>query len=493
MKVRGLITKRQGKQNLTPHQQQLLASNQENQSIIIAQADKNLGPIGIDIKDYIKLGLEHLNTSTYEMLTRAQAARDIQELQEEIYSWTICHHCSLSDNVVNFIRNHLDDTADDPLGYFYLLIKLHKTPISGRPVCSDWGSLPHALGQWVDKTLQPIVQDQALYFKNLAELKSEMEQLDLPANISLFTYDTIAMYPNINTAQCIKRLSNYLTDPNISSRFGYSPVVLLDAIKLVMENNCMRFGDVIVKQVSRIAMGMSPAPTIANLFVAIYEKTHVLQYVPHVFLYLCCFINDGIDIWLHNPDLTIDKNNWLNFQACLNNSGLKWVFSKRSNEVVFMDLRLKIEGKKIVTSLFAKPMALHLYIPPHSCHALGVLLGIVFGIVLHIHQLCSRATDIVRELKLFFHRLLDRGYQSSQMTPLFQQAMDNAKNYLRRTALDHVRAKSRKDTAHCCHVFLHFPYHPANPSSKSIQKLWRDMVATPNGQTPLNCLTNQQG
>jgi hypothetical protein len=93
-----------------------------------------------------------------------------------------------------------------------------------------------------------------------------------------------------------------------------------------------------------------------------------------------------------------------------------------------MDLWLKIEGKKIVTSLFEKPMALHLYIPPHSCHAPGVLSGIVFCNVLHIHQLCSRATNIVRELKLFFHHLLDQGYQSSQLTLLFQQAMDNAKN-----------------------------------------------------------------
>jgi hypothetical protein len=256
------------------------------------------------------------------MLTETQAARDIHELQEEIYSWTIHHCCSLSDDMVNFIRKHLNNTADDPLGYFYLLIKLHKTSISGRPVCLDCGSPPHALGQWVDEILQPIVQDQALYFKNSAESKSEMEQLDLPANISLFTYNTIAMYPNIDTTQCIDQLSNYLTDPNISSKFGYSPVALVDAIKLVMENNCMRFGDVIVKQVSRIAMGMSPAPTIANLFVAIYEKTHVLQYVPHVVLYLRCFIDNGIGIWLHNPNPTIDKTNWLSFQTCLNNSGL---------------------------------------------------------------------------------------------------------------------------------------------------------------------------
>ncbi len=313
--MRGLITKWQGKQNLTPHQRLLLSSIQENQLVIIAQADKNLGPVGFDIKDYIKLGLEHLlDTLTYEMLTEAQSARDIQEFQEEIYSWTI-HHCrSLSDNVVNYIRKLLDDAATDQLEPFYLLIKLHLPPICGRPVCLDCGRLPHALGQWVDKILQPIVQDQALYFKNSAELKSEMEQLDLPANTSPFTYDAIAMYPNIDTMQCIEWLSNYLTDPDISSRFGYSPEALLDAIKLVMENNCMRFGDVIVKQVSRIEMGMFPAPTIANLFMAIYEKTHVLQYVFHVVLYLHRFIDDGIGIWLHNPDPTTGKPNLLEQQ-----------------------------------------------------------------------------------------------------------------------------------------------------------------------------------
>jgi hypothetical protein len=154
-----------------------------------------------------------------------------------------------------------------------------------------------------------------------------------------------------------------------------------------------------------------------------------------------------------------------------------------------MVLLLKIEEKKTVTSLFVKPMALHLYIPPHSCYAPGILSGMVFGNVLCIHQLCSRATDLAQELKLFFHLLSDQGYQSLQLTPLFQQAIDNAKNYLRHTALDHVRAKSRKNTAHRCRVF----YHPTNPSSKSIQKLWHDVVATLKVQTPLHCLTNQQG
>jgi hypothetical protein len=213
-------------------------------------------------------------------------------------------------------------------------------------------------------------------------------------------------------------------------------------------------------------MGMSPAPTIANLYVAIYMEMHVLQYFPTTVLYLCCFIDDGLGVWLHDPDPMTDEKNWKEFQDCLHASGLKWIFSDLSREVVFMDLRLKIEGRHITTPLYTKPMALHLYLPPHSCHAPDVLSGLVFGNVLHIHQLCSDANDVMKELKLFFHRLLDRGYQMSQLTHLFQQLMDNANAYLRRTALDHLRAWSKKETSHCQQVFLHLLYHPANPSSK---------------------------
>ncbi len=49
----------------------------------------------------------------------------------------------------------------------------------------------------------------------------------------------------------------------------------------------------------------------------------------------------------------------------------------------------KIEGKKIVTSVYTTPMALHLYISPHFCHAPGVLSGMVWGSFLNIHLLCS--------------------------------------------------------------------------------------------------------
>jgi hypothetical protein len=167
------------------------------------------------------------------------------------------------------------------------------------------------------------VKDQALYPKNSAALKEELERIEMSPNASLCTYDAVAMYPNINTAQCIARISEYLSSLEISSKYGFSPKALLKALTLVMLNNRMKFRDIILKQLSRIAMGMLPAPTITNLFVAIYENTLVLQYTPRVVLYLRRFLDNGFGVWLHDPNPLVDKINWCKFQAPLNNSGLR--------------------------------------------------------------------------------------------------------------------------------------------------------------------------
>ena len=91
-----------------------------------------------------------------------------------------------------------------------------------------------------------------------------------------------------------------------------------------MHNNCMRFGNVLVKQISRIAMGMSPAPTLANHLWPYMKPNmfHVLPFIPSVVKYLRRFIDDGVGIWLHDPDPSVDDSNWKAFQVCLNNCGL---------------------------------------------------------------------------------------------------------------------------------------------------------------------------
>ena len=176
--------------------------------MIIAHADKGLGPVGVETSKYIRWALEDhlLDEKTYIIVPEEQALEDAWKLYDDIHAWVSTYSMELSDDAQKFIRRKLSETIKDPFGYFYLTIKLHKTPISTRPVCSDCASLPHALGQWVDEQLQPIVKGQSTYFKNSFDLKKELDGITLHANASIFTYDALSMYTNIDTEECIARI-----------------------------------------------------------------------------------------------------------------------------------------------------------------------------------------------------------------------------------------------------------------------------------------------
>jgi hypothetical protein len=190
-----------GKSNLTKLQAQILQEIRSNENIIIAHADKNLGPDGGNTENYIRWALNKhlLDTNTYiqETIEALTAAHD---LFREIYQWTRKHKlCDcLSKDTTDYIRYWIQKNLEDPFGYFYLTIKIHKGPLSTRPVCSDCTSLVHPLGKWLDQALQPVVTSQPFFFKDLFTLKQDINKLFLPANASIITFDAVAMYTNID-------------------------------------------------------------------------------------------------------------------------------------------------------------------------------------------------------------------------------------------------------------------------------------------------------
>ena len=255
----------------------------------------------------------------------------------------------------------------------------------------------------------------------------------------------------------------------------------------------MRFGDIIVKQIRGMAMGMSPAPSIANLFVAIYEASNILRFLNSGLFYLKRFVDDGFGIWVHDADSAKDAANWSAFKTAINGGGLTWIPTRRQRSVDFMDMTIFIENRKILTTIYEKPMALHQYIPPHSCHPPGVLTGLVMGQVLRFYQLCSKTEDIETKLLEFFGHLLDSGYKEPSLVPLFNRAIINAQKYISQSPEYRARIKWEKEEKNKRRVFLHPPYHPQNPPASKLQSLWRNIIASPLHKRPLNWCTNQHG
>ncbi|KAL7533792.1 hypothetical protein ACHAWF_004623 [Thalassiosira exigua] len=166
-----------------------------------------------------------------------------------------------------------------------------------RPVCSDCASLPHALGQWIDEQLQPIVQQQHTYFRDTFDLKQRLDALRVLPGTSLFMYDTVPMYTNIGTQDCPERLRH--NSVPWSAR-------LPSCTSLSRRSSKIKFGDIYLLQLIDITMGMSPTPTIANLCAALHELSGILPWLQLNLFYRCRFIDGGFRIWVHNPDPDID-------------------------------------------------------------------------------------------------------------------------------------------------------------------------------------------
>ena len=185
--------------------------------------------------------------------------------------------------------------------------------------------------------------------------------------------------------------------------------------------------------------------------------------------------------------------------------GLQWEFSDRSDRATFMDLNIQLVNGKLYTSLYAKPMALHLYIPPTSCHAPGITTGLIHGHLYRLFMLCSHETDIEQEIHLFFNRLLDRGYSLANLIPIFLAAEQKARQHRTRQLLlqNNLRTNQQESmvddkraTTNALRekgVYFHLQYHPSNPSASDIQRIWRRNVLTPPNAIPLYQLRNRDG
>ena len=146
-----------------------------------------------------------------------------------------------------------------------------------------------------------------------------------------------------------------------------------------------------------------------------------------------------------------------------------------------MDLTISIKNGRISTTLFKKPLNLHLYIPPHSAHPPRLLPGIVHSTLFQILTLCSDQNDRILCTKVFFKRLQAQGYKSDQIKPLFYKAIAHAKSYsgpTNTTNNDHTS------------VILHLPFHPNDLPSYKIQQAWHDTIASPKYHMPLPHMRN---
>ena len=485
--IKSLVRRRKCPSNLLPHQRNALDYLRNQKELLVVQCDKNLGPAVIERDEYIKLVFkDHLSdTNTYRQLSDPEAKLHARRIIYFITDWLKRHKKILKKDEKRFIEHHLENNKE-PFAAFYATMKVHKPPpLRTRPIVSCSGCLTQAIGVWVDDKLQIAATQQRSYFKSSFDLKKELNTLAIPPNSFLFIADAVSMYTNIPTDRALLFIGKYLQQ----KRFPGIPVqALMEALRLVMKNNIFTFGNTTWKQLTGTAMGTPPAPPWATLYFALCEESVITQYVTNLPLYRR-FIDDIIGVWTVTNANT-DKQSWTSFKAAINSPIYKlvWEFSERKSHVDFMDLTIRIDDDRLHTSLYEKPSNLHLYIPPHSCHPPGLVRGIVLGMIYRIHTLCSDKEDVRHRTVDLYRQLLHRGYSRHTMVPLFKEAISRAATPILATDADKANTTTLRRS-----LFFHLKYHPLNPDSRAIQRVWQDTLANPAHSRPLAQVRNYAG
>jgi hypothetical protein len=464
--------------NLMPSQHAVLKALQESPHTLVTRSDKNLGPAVVERTDYIKAALnDHLyDRSTYQQVSPAHAQFDIGKIRAKVEKFISDFKKVLTKQDHTFLLRSLEDVKD-PFPHFYITWKLHKTPLATRPIVSVSGSALHGLGRWLDVQLQPICKALPSFIASSWELKQSIDQLpDLPSHAFIFTGDAVGMYTNISTKHALKVIERFLrTSPICAHLTVYFRQAIMHAMLIIMTSNLFQFGDTYWKQLTGTAMGTPPAPMYATLYYAIHELSFPKHLVAHMPLYKR-YIDDTFAIW------TGTAAEFLELKLFMNDFGiLKWTFSDLCYKVDYLDMTIRLDGPHLRTTIFEKALNLYLYLPPHSAHAPGALSGLIHGLIKRIYRLTTDPADCEQNLKDIWLRLRRRGYSSAALRPLFDSGYAN-----RLTTSDKIDPSTKEI------IFLHVPYHPANPPSRVLQHHFRDILRQPRGETPLPRLRNKR-
>jgi len=447
--------------NLTPIQAKAMRLLKNNKDIIIKPTDKNLGPAIMDTSKYVhQILTEHLLTDDYRQLSQLETEDRMSQLRKDLKNLINANIKNLSQSEITYFKRSLLSRFRLPI--FYGLPKVHKTPVSLRPVVSTTNSLLAVFSTWLDfkmKSLLPLIKS---HIHNSIEVIQALKSIQIPKNALLFSADAVSMYTNIDTPTGISSIRDFL-DVNKEQIPESFPVNLfLQVLETVMDNNIFSFANTYWHQLSGTAMGTPTACTYATVTYGHFENTQILQKFNNQLLYYKRYIDDIFGIWI--PPDNNPSDSWLQFKQLLNSWGnLKWKIEELSTHTVFLDLNIKLHNNKITTSTFQKQMNLYLYIPPLSAHPPSCLKGLIAG-EMRRYWLQNSPKGYESILLEFIKRLLNRGHTLASLTPILTQAAQILDK-------NHNQISKYKDVDSST-LYIHRTYHPYGLKRHDIRQIY---------------------
>ncbi len=299
--------------------------------------------------------------------------------------------------------------------HLYLLPKIHKQDIPGRPIISGCGGPTVKLSQYADHLLKPLlnhipsyIQDTTYFLRRILTLNT-----NLPKNIILVTIDVRSLYTNIPNDQGIQACIDMLKENNMITPESEQSII-----------------DITPTYATHMA------PTCANIFMAMLERK-LLQKAPNNLIPIewIRFIHDIFAIRTHGIEklqqfLTYIRTHGIEklqqFLTYMNefHPTIKFNYTYSHESVNFLDTTIYINpNDKLESDLHIKPTDRTLMLHHNSFHPQSCKNAIVYSQTLRYRRIITDNDKLHNRLNHLLVALIHRGYTHDNIMNTFNKAL----------------------------------------------------------------------
>jgi peptide-methionine (R)-S-oxide reductase len=433
--------------NLTQPQRQCIRDLRSNQECIIKPADKG-GAIVLmtktqylekanallqDRRHYRKIPSDMTNTYNKQITEYIKEQQERGHITKEIAQYLI--------------------TKSPRTPIFYILPKIHKTGIPGRPIVSAINSHTDKLSRFVDNIIRPLVPKIPSYIKDTTHILVELSKLGhIPSTAWICTMDVSALYTNIPHQEGVNATLSAIESVHLQNTPPLEVISYL--MRTILERNCFQFNNQNYLQVTGTAMGTAMAPSYANLFMAELEARFLSQSQKTPYIWYR-FIDDIIFIWLHN------KEDLLQFVSNANHfhPTIKFTMECSQDKVPFLDLYVILKDNQIITRTYHKDTDAHSYLHYKSNHPIHQKKSIPYSQFLRMVRNNTHPKDATYSINMLLQHFLQRGYPRKLLTDQKNKALQ----LVQRDLLQPRIADQEDDPL----IYI-TKYHPEGPQVRKI-------------------------
>ena len=435
--------KKKHSHNLTHKQKRALKELRRNEDIVIKSADKGGAIVIWSKQDYIKEARRQLSNKAHY---RELAADPTADFENTITQFVIT---AVKEKSITYITGTNITPKHSTTPTFYMLPKVHKPNIPGRPIVSAIGGPTEKISKYIDTFLRPLVVQSPSYIKDTRDVIQKLLILEsIPERAILCTIDVSALYTNIphdeGIEACRKALNN---------RESLNPPTefLTTLMGFILKMNAFEFNNRYYKQIQGTAMGTCMAPSYANIFMSDLEQRflHTQPLQPTVWWR---FIDDIFMIWPHlDTELTSFLRELNNFHETI-----KFTTETSQKKIPFLDIYINKEFTRLFTSTYHKPTDRPTYLHYRSNHPSIQKNSIPYAQMLRMVRNNTKEEDKIHFINLMESKFKERGYPCK----LIQNAKEKA---LIHTQLELITEQQVEKTTKPIYIST---YHPRLPNLK---------------------------